>query len=152
MLQIPSLFTVEPCFYDPQNAGIIKRISFTGLNEFRCFCDFKIFDVVEVLFWEIIASLNFWSRHLSSRNITCNTIQTSFSCSTRTKGNIAKMEAKIELACFDVAKPLRRNSIMRQPIGIFKTGTNCTKRTRKLYDRGLHILAIGARVRSTANP
>ena len=27
-----------------------------ALNEFRCFGDFKIFDVVEVLFWRIIAS------------------------------------------------------------------------------------------------
>ena len=26
------------------------------LNEFRCFGDFKIFDVVEVLFWRIITS------------------------------------------------------------------------------------------------
>ena len=36
--------------------GIIRRISLMALNEFRCFCDFKIFDVVEVLFWRIIAS------------------------------------------------------------------------------------------------
>ena len=27
-----------------------------ALNEFRCFGDFEIFDVVEVLFWRIIAS------------------------------------------------------------------------------------------------
>ena len=36
--------------------GTIRRISLMALNEFRCFCDFKIFDVVEVLFWRIIAS------------------------------------------------------------------------------------------------
>ena len=36
--------------------GIIRRISLMALNEFRCFCDFKIFDVVEVLYWRIIAS------------------------------------------------------------------------------------------------
>ena len=36
--------------------GTSRRISLMGLNEFRCFCDFKIFDVVEVLFWRIIAS------------------------------------------------------------------------------------------------
>ena len=117
--------------------GIIRRISLTALNEFRCFCDFKISDVVAALFWRIIASFSFGSRHLSSRNITCNTIHTSFNCSTRANGNEAKMEAKIQLAGFDVAKQLRRNSIMRQPIGSFKTGTNCTKRTRKLYDRGV---------------
>ena len=117
--------------------GIIRRISLTALNEFRCFCDSKIFDVVEVLLWRIIASFNFGSRHMSSRNITRNTIPTSFSCSTRTNGNVAKMEAKIQLAGFDVAKQLRRNSIMRQPISSFKTGTNCTKRARKLYDRGV---------------
>ena len=27
-----------------------------ALNEFRCFGDFEIFDVVEVLLWRIIAS------------------------------------------------------------------------------------------------
>ena len=36
--------------------GIIRRISLMALNEFRCFGDFEIFDVVEVLFWQIIAS------------------------------------------------------------------------------------------------
>ena len=36
--------------------GIIRRISLMALNEFRCFGDFEIFDVVEVLFWRIIAS------------------------------------------------------------------------------------------------
>ena len=36
--------------------GIIRRISLMTLNEFRCFGDFEIFDVVEVLFWRIIAS------------------------------------------------------------------------------------------------
>ena len=35
--------------------GTIRRISLMALNEFRCFYDFKIFDVVEVLFWRIIA-------------------------------------------------------------------------------------------------
>ena len=34
---------------------IIRRISLIVLKEFRCFCDFKIFDVVEVLFWRNIA-------------------------------------------------------------------------------------------------
>ena len=36
--------------------GVIRRISLMPLNEFRCFSDFEIFDVVEVLFWRIIAS------------------------------------------------------------------------------------------------
>ena len=36
--------------------GIIRRISLMALNEFHCFGDFEIFDVVEVLFWRIIAS------------------------------------------------------------------------------------------------
>ena len=36
--------------------GIIIRISLMALNEFRRFGDFEIFDVVEVLFWRIIAS------------------------------------------------------------------------------------------------
>ena len=36
--------------------GIIRRISLMALNEFRCFGDFEIVDVVEVLFWRIIAS------------------------------------------------------------------------------------------------
>ena len=36
--------------------GIIRRISLMALNEFRCFDVFEIFDVVEVLFWRIIAS------------------------------------------------------------------------------------------------
>ena len=36
--------------------GIIRRISLMALNEFRCFGDFEIFNVVEVLFWRIIAS------------------------------------------------------------------------------------------------
>ena len=27
-----------------------------ALNGVRCFCDFKIFEIVEVLFWRIIAS------------------------------------------------------------------------------------------------
>ena len=36
--------------------GIIRRISLMALNEFRCFGHFEIFDVVEVLFWRIIAS------------------------------------------------------------------------------------------------
>ena len=59
-LQIPSLFTVEFCFYYSQMplflVGIIKRISLIVLKEFRCFFDFKIFDVFEVLFWRITAS------------------------------------------------------------------------------------------------
>ena len=36
--------------------GIIRRISLIVLKEFRCFCDFKIFDVVELLFWRNIAA------------------------------------------------------------------------------------------------
>ena len=36
--------------------GNIRRIFLMALNKFRCFCDFKIFDVVEVLFWRTIAS------------------------------------------------------------------------------------------------
>ena len=36
--------------------SVIRRVSLMALNEFRCFGDFEIFDVVEVLFWRIIAS------------------------------------------------------------------------------------------------
>ena len=36
--------------------GTVRRISLMALNEFPCFCDFKIFDVVEVSFWRIMAS------------------------------------------------------------------------------------------------
>ena len=34
---------------------MIRRISLIVLKVFRCLCDFKIFDVVEVLFWRNIA-------------------------------------------------------------------------------------------------
>ena len=37
--------------------SIIRRISLMVLKEFRLFCDFKIFDVVKVLFWRNIASI-----------------------------------------------------------------------------------------------
>ena len=44
--------------------SIIRTISLIVLKEFRLFCDFKIFDVVKVLFWRNIGSC-----HLSSRNV-----------------------------------------------------------------------------------
>ena len=37
--------------------SIIRRTSLIVLKEFRFFCDFKIFDVVKVLFWRNIASI-----------------------------------------------------------------------------------------------
>ena len=37
--------------------SIIRRISLIVLKEFRCFFDFKIVDVVEVLFWRNIATI-----------------------------------------------------------------------------------------------
>ena len=37
--------------------SIIRRTSLVVLKEFRFFCDFKIFDVVKVLFWRNVASI-----------------------------------------------------------------------------------------------
>ena len=62
--------------------SIIRTISLIVLKEFRLFCDFKIFDVVKVLFWRNIGSC-----HLSSRNVACNTTHTSFNRCTRTYSN-----------------------------------------------------------------
>ena len=46
-----SMIRTMPLFF----LSIIRRISLIVLKEFRLFCDFKIFDVVKVLFWRNIA-------------------------------------------------------------------------------------------------
>ena len=69
--------------------SIIRRISLIVLKEFRLFCDFKIFDVVKVLFWRNIGSC-----HLSSRDVASNTTHTSFNRCTRTYSNVVNYGSK----------------------------------------------------------
>ena len=95
VLQILSIFTVKPRkpMFRKMPAfllGVIRRIALIVLKEFCCFCDFKIFDVVEVFIWRNIASMHLWSYHLSPRKIACKTTHTSFNCSTRTYSNVVR--------------------------------------------------------------